>query len=168
MQFNWNITDTDAVHPLMIPLQLSGGTSYLVVYFPSMNRSLKFISLQKNHHGTHQQKIIHNLRLICQIIKVRSLSLSQQYRWDVVDVMDYDHFSASLSVQIQVSIVLIGTVQKTISRHYRLGHAIWDNSAEIPEDFWSHNSERVLESPKFLTQTMGKGQTIPCRNPQNS
>ena len=88
-----------------------------------IKRSLRFISLLKNHHGIHQQKNTHTERLVCVIIKARSVSLPQQQEdlsaiislllaYDAADVMDNDNLVIVLLAHIQISIVLIGTARK--------------------------------------------------------
>ena len=69
----------NAACPLIIPLQLQGATSYFdilkVLQNMKMKRSLRFISLQKSHLGTHHQKNTQKEHLVWQTTKDRSFSL---------------------------------------------------------------------------------------------
>ena len=87
-----------------------------------MKTLLRFTSLLTSLHGINHQKNIQNMRLLCQIINVRSPSLPQ---WQVdqclsmqlsctqldVDVMDDDNIVIALSAQIQINIVMTDMVK---------------------------------------------------------
>ena len=65
-----------------------------------MKTFLRFVSPMKKLHGIHQQKNVKNVRLVCQIIKVRSVSfplsgpvfvstvILYSFTYDAVNIID--------------------------------------------------------------------------------
>ena len=121
----------NAAHPLIIPLQLSGVTSYFDVYSPNVaeyeKNDIPNIHLTGEEHpwdpstNEYSERETHMLdhqgqtcipatvaRGPVYISTVVSYSLAS----DAADVMDNDNLATALLAQIQISIVLIGTVRK--------------------------------------------------------
>ena len=121
----------DATYPLIIPLKLSGATSYFIVYSPSITEyedeeipkihltveeppwdpSTSEYSEQETQMLDHQGKIsIPTMTARGPVFVSTVVSYSLAYH--TADVMDNDNLVTALEAQIQISIALIGTVRK--------------------------------------------------------
>ena len=124
----------DAIQLLIIPLQFSSVTSYFDAYSSSIeeyeNEDIQKIHLtakeppwdtstidyleRKNLMLDHQGQISIPETVARGLVYVNTV-ISYSLAYYASDVMDIDNLAAALSAQIQISIVLIGTVRKPLS-----------------------------------------------------
>ena len=91
----------NAAHPLIILLQLSRVTNYFDVYSPSISE--------------YENEDILKIHLTAEeppLDPSSSTVFSYSLAHDTIDLTDNDNLETPLSAQIQISIVLIGTVRK--------------------------------------------------------
>ena len=121
----------DSAHPLIILLKLSSVTSYFDVYSPGIveyeHDNIPKIHLtveeppwdqSTSEYAEQETQMLHHqgqssipataARGLVFVSAVVSYSLA----YDTADIMDNDNLATALEAQIQISIVLIGTVRK--------------------------------------------------------
>ena len=129
----------NTAHPLIIPLQLSGVTSYFDVYSPSVaeyenedipkvhftaeklpcDSSTSEYSERETWILNHQDHISISATAARGQVYVSTV-VSYLLAYNAVDVMENYKPLTALSAQVQISISLIGTVRKPFNRAYSL------------------------------------------------
>ena len=121
----------DAAHPFIIPLKLSGITSYFDVFSPTVTEyeseaipKIHLIEEERpldpstNEYSEQETQMLDHQDLVSIPTTVArgpvfvSTIVSYSLAYDAADVMVNDNLLTSLSAQIQINISLIGTVRK--------------------------------------------------------